>query len=110
MGSPVQFFLILSCLVAVVSDMALVWWAKQAGHPLSYLIAGILLGNAAIVIWAYSMRTGVESAVAITVYALATVIGCSFLGIVIFREPVSIVNAIGMGLGLVALVMVSLKV
>ncbi len=101
--------LICSCIVAVIADMLLVWWAKKEAHPLIFLIGGFILLNIAGFVWAYSMKIGTESAVAITFYALATVIGCAFLGIVIFKEPISMLNGIGMVLGLIALVLVGIK-
>jgi len=104
-----KLILVLSCLIAVVADMFLVWWAKKGTHPVLCLAAGFILLNLAGYIWAYSMRNGIESAVAITFYAIATVIGCSALGVVIFREPLSTVNGVGIVIGLIALVLVSIK-
>jgi multidrug transporter EmrE-like cation transporter len=105
----VRLILIFSCFVAVIADMLLVWWAKQSTHPTPCFILGFVLLNIAGYVWAYTMREGIESALAITFYALATVMGCSFLGVVIFKEPLSRMNAAGMILGLIALVMISLK-
>jgi drug/metabolite transporter (DMT)-like permease len=104
-----KLFLVLSCVVAVTADMMLVWWAKKDSHPLFFLIGGMTLLTISGYMWAYSMRIGNESAVAITFYALATVMGCAFLGIVIFKEPLSMINGIGMILGFIALIMVSIK-
>jgi multidrug transporter EmrE-like cation transporter len=105
----VKLILILSCVAAVVADMLLVWWAKKETHPVACLVAGVVMLNIAGFIWAYSMRQGIESAVAITFYAIVTVLGCSWLGIAIFKEPLSTTNAVGIGIGLVALVLVGLK-
>ena len=102
-----KWILVLSCVVATVSDMFLGWWAKKDTHPVACLILGFILLNLAGLIWAYSMRRGIESAVAITFYALATVLGCSWLGVVVFKEPLSLSNGVGIALGLVALILVS---
>jgi len=87
--------------------MCLVWWAKHPRHPIGYFGGGVALNLIGLAIWAYSMRRGIESAMAITTYSLLTVAGCSFLGIVIFKEALSVINAIGIGIAMVALVMIS---
>ena len=103
-----KIILIASCLVAVAADMLLVWWAKQADHPAWILIFGMILLNVAAVIWTYSMYKGIESATAITFYALFTVAGCSLLGFLVFKEALTAVNAVGIALSLVALVLIGL--
>ncbi len=88
--------------------MLFVWWAKEESHPIFAIILGLVLANIASLVWMYTMREGIESATAITFYALFTVAGCSFLGFVIFKEPLSPVNVTGLILSLVALILISL--
>src|SRR5271157_6044924 len=102
-----KLLLIISCVVAVVADMLFVWWAKKDNHPPFAIILGLVLMNIAGLVWAYTMKNGIESATAITFYALFTVAGCSFLGFVIFKESLSFVNSLGLVLALVALIMIS---
>jgi drug/metabolite transporter (DMT)-like permease len=104
----VKFLLILSCVIAVISDMCLVWWAKNPKHGILFLLIGIVCGVIGLTIWAYTMRRGIESAMAITTYSLLTVAGCSFLGVVTFKETLSVINAIGIALAVIALVLISL--
>jgi multidrug transporter EmrE-like cation transporter len=103
-----RLLLFLSCAIAVVADMLFVWWAKEESHPIFAIILGLVLANIASLVWMYTMREGIESATAITFYALFTVAGCSFLGFVIFKEPLSPVNVTGLILSLVALILISL--
>lgn len=103
-----KLILLTSCVTAVVGDMLFVWWAKEKHHASWFLISAMIFMNISALIWAYSMKAGIDSAVAITVYALFTVAGCSFLGLVIFHETISFVNYIGLLLALVALILVSL--
>ncbi len=103
-----KLLLISSCVVAVIADMLFVWWAKRASHPMWSAIIGIILLNAATIIWMHTMKKGIESATAITFYALFTVAGCSFLGFVIFKEPLSLVNGFGIVLAIVALILISI--
>jgi multidrug transporter EmrE-like cation transporter len=103
-----KLLLISSCVVAVLADMLFVWWAKEDAHRTWLWIVGIILLNIATLVWMYSMRKGIESATAITFYALFTVIGCSFLGFVIFKEPLRIINLLGLLMGVIALVMISI--
>lgn len=104
-----KLLLFFSCIVAVIADMLFVWWAKRDNHPVFAMILGMVLLNIASIAWMYTMRKGIESATAITFYALFTVAGCSFLGFVVFKEPLSLMNGIGIGLALVALVLIGLK-
>ena len=103
-----KIILVASCIVAVVADMLLVWWAKQGDHPTWILVLSLILLNAAAVIWAYSMYKGIESATAITFYALFTVAGCSLLGFLVFKETLTAVNAVGIGLSFIALILIGL--
>lgn len=103
-----KLLLIASCVVAVAADMLFVWWAKRDAHPVWSWIVGIILLNVATLVWMYTMRKGIESATAITFYALFTVAGCSFLGFVIFNEPLSVINSIGLILGFIALILISI--
>ena len=103
-----KFLLIISCVVAVVADMLFVWWAKKDNHSNWAWIIGILLLNIATIVWMYTMRKGIESATAITFYALFTVAGCSFLGIIIFKEVISTLNITGLILALIALFLIGL--
>ncbi len=103
-----QFLLLVSCFVAVIADMLFVWWAKKDTHPTIAMILALVLCNIAALVWSYTMRKGIESATAITFYALFTVAGCSFLGFVIFKEPLSFTNTVGLILAIVALILISL--
>jgi multidrug transporter EmrE-like cation transporter len=103
-----KLLLFASCVLAVAADMLLVWWAKKSTHPSLSLILGLALVNAGALVWAYTMKKGIESATAITFYALFTVAGCSLLGFLVFKEHLTRINAIGLVLALIALVMISL--
>ena len=103
-----KLILLTSCIVAVVADTLLVFYAKTKEHTPWFLIVGIVLMNIAAIVWTYSMRKGIESSIAITFYALFTVAACSTVGIFIFKEQLSTINAIGIGLAIVALVMIGI--
>ncbi len=100
--------MITSCVVAVIADTFFVFYAKGKGHNNLFLIAGLILTNIAALVWAYSMKKGIESAVAITFYALLTVAACTAVGVILFKEPLSPINAFGIILALVALFLIGL--
>jgi len=102
-----RLLLIASCLIAVIADMLFVWYAKHSDHPLWALIVAFVLNTIGCGIWMYTLRNGIESATAITFYALFTVAGCSLLGTVYFKEILSTTNLIGVVLGLIALILLS---
>jgi multidrug transporter EmrE-like cation transporter len=103
-----KIILLTSCFAAVIADTLLVFYAKSKTHHLGFIIAGIALTNVAAVVWAYSMKKGIESSIAITFYALFTVAACSAIGFFVFKEDLSMMNGIGIFLALIALVMISL--
>lgn len=103
-----KIILISSCLLAVVADTLFVLYAKSKSHANWLLISGLTLIVFASAIWAYSMRKGIESTMAITYYALLTVIACSLVGVLIFHESLSPLNIAGIILALIALVMIGL--
>jgi drug/metabolite transporter (DMT)-like permease len=102
-----KLILFSSCIIAVFADMLLVWWAKGKTHPAWSIVVAMILVNVAGLIWAYAMYKGIESTTAIISYSLLTVAGCSFLGYFFFQETLSITNAIGLILGIIALIMIS---
>jgi multidrug transporter EmrE-like cation transporter len=102
-----KLILLSSCLIAVMADMCLVWWAKSPKHPYSYFTIGVVLTMIGLTVWAYSMRRGIESAMAITSYSLLTVAGCTFIGVMVFKESMTTMNMAGIALAAVALVMIS---
>lgn len=103
-----KILLTLSCVIAVFADMSFVWWAKKDSHPILSMILGIFLMNLASLIWMYTMRKGIESATAITFYALFTVAGCSLLGFIVFKEQLSFINSVGLILSVFALILIGL--
>ena len=103
-----KLLLFTSCGLAVIADMLFVWWAKNHSHPLWCIIVGMILLNITGLLWAYTMYKGIESATAITLYSLLTVAGCSFLGYVVFHETLTTVNAIGLALAAIALILISI--
>ena len=81
-----KVLLFLSCILAVFADMSFVWWAKSKEHSAFLFLFALLLSLSAITIWSYSMFKGIESAMAITVYALLTVAGCTALGYLFLND------------------------
>lgn len=55
------------------------------------------------------MRLGMNSATAITMYAVATVIGCTLMGNVLFGEKLSTLNVLGIVIGILSLILVAVK-
>lgn len=103
-----KIILFLSCFLAVIADMMLVWYAKHQDHPVWAYVSGIFLILISTIIWTYSMKMGIESATAIVFYAVFTTIGCAYLGFIIFNESVSILNISGIVLGIISLIMISI--
>ena len=101
-----KIILFSSCILAVCSDMMLVLWSKNIKHEWWLFVGAILLNILGIIIWCYSMRKGIESAQAITIYAIFTVAGCSLIGHILFKEELSTVNVVGLILSLLSVILV----
>ena len=54
------------------------------------------------------MRKGIESAAAITIYAIFTVISCTLVGYFKFHENLSGINLIGLIIGILSLILISI--
>jgi len=104
----VKVILFLSCILAVVADMMLVWYAKHANSSIWFFIIAFLINALGIYIWQYSMKVGIESSMAITTYCLLTTLGCTVLGYFIFGEVLSLVNWIGIFLSIIALILITI--
>ncbi len=103
-----KLLLFISCISAVIADMMLVWYAKhKEASPLLFW-AAFLINAGGIYVWQYSMRKGIESATAITVYCLLTTAGCTALGYFFFSEHLSIINWVGIALAIVALFLITI--
>jgi len=102
-----KFFLYVACLIAVIADMLFVCWAKKSSHSLAILFTATILNLIGTALWTYSLKAGIESATAITVYALFTIGGCSLLGYAIFNKHLTALNFVGLMLAVIALVMIS---
>lgn len=103
-----KLLLFASCLFAVIADMLMVLWAKNQKHQSWLLIIGVFLIMITGVIWSYSIYKGMKVTAAITIYAILSIIGCSFTGIIVFHEQLTIINIIGMIVGIIALIMISI--
>lgn len=101
-----KLLLVLSCIIAVVADVLLVWWSKHPNHPIQAIIWGVILNTIGMGIWTYTMKEGIESATAITFYALFTVTACSLVGTFVFHEHLSIFNIFGIFLAIISLIMI----
>ncbi len=103
-----KFLLFLSCGLAVLADIMLVWFAKTTKMNYLLFIIAFLINAVGIIIWTYSMRKGIESVTAITVYAVCTTIGCSLVGYLYFNEIFSTIKLVGLILGIISLILLNL--
>jgi multidrug transporter EmrE-like cation transporter len=103
-----KLILFLSCGLAVIADMMLVWYAKHKDSSPWLFIIAIMISLSGIYVWQYSMRKGIESAMAITTYCLLTTVGCTILGTLVFNEVLSTANIIGIILSIISLILITL--
>lgn len=97
--------LIASCLIAVVGDNLIAWYAKRPAHSLILLTLGLVCSVAGMLVWAFAMKVGIESSKAITVYAVLTTLSVTALGVFAFGEQLNIRGYTGVVAGIISLLL-----
>ncbi|MEI8338148.1 MAG: hypothetical protein WCF92_03315 [bacterium] len=96
-------------LVAVISEtIADIYFKKWSIENKNYLIVvGMLLYSIGTAIWAYSLRYELLSK-SISIFSVLNLIFIILAGIIFFKETLSIVNTIGIILGVVSIIFLSI--
>lgn len=101
------FFILLTVgiLLEVLGDIFFKKWAIQS--KIVMLIIGALLYFTGTIFWAFSLRYETLSKAGI-IFMLANIILIALAGILIFKENLSLINKIGIALGIVSIILVEL--
>jgi len=100
------FILIFGAVVfETVADVLLKYWAISARS--SFLVEGFVLYILATFVWAISLRYGYLSK-AITVFTILNLIVIVLAGVFLFKEDLTLLNKIGIVLGLVSVILLQM--
>ena len=101
------FFGLVALAVAleVVGDILFKKWSLDSRQALLYL--GLLIYFIGTIFWAFSLRYEYISK-AISVFTVLNLIIISLVGVLYFNEHLSLLNKIGLGLGILSVILIEL--
>ncbi|HLD31772.1 MAG TPA: SMR family transporter [Patescibacteria group bacterium] len=97
------FLIILAAIFEASGDIILKKWATDQKQFL--FVLGIITYLAATVIWAFSLKYEFLSK-AISVITILNLIIVVLVGVLYFKEDLSIINKLGIGLGIISVILI----
>ncbi len=95
----------LAVALEIVADVLFKKWSLESKNLL--LIVGLAIYFAGTVFWAFSLKYEFLSK-AISAFAVLNVIAIALVGVLFFKEDISLLNKIGIGLGALSLILVEI--
>ena len=95
----------LSVVLEVVSDILFKKWATDSKNSLLYV--GLLIYLIGTIFWAFSLKYGYLSK-AISIFTILNLIIIVLVGILYFKENLSLINRIGIGLGILSVILIEI--
>jgi multidrug transporter EmrE-like cation transporter len=89
----------------IVADIMFKKWATENKNLL--MVGGLFIYLAGTVIWAYSMRYNLFSK-AVSIFSILNFIAAILVGVILFKEDLSLINKIGIALGLASIVLIEI--
>lgn len=93
----------LAVLLEVVGDIFFKKWAM--GNKNILLIFGLIIYFTGTIIWAISLKYELLSK-AVSVFAVLNLIIILLVGLIYFKEDLSLINKIGIGLGVLSIILI----
>lgn len=108
LNSQILFFVLIIAATAleILADIFFKQWADLNRTWL--LILGLALYSAGTVFWAFSLRQETLSR-AISIFTLTNLIIITLVGVYFFKEDLSLLNKVGILLGIASIVLIELK-
>jgi multidrug transporter EmrE-like cation transporter len=89
----------------VIGDVLFKYWSINS--KTTFIVIGVLIYSIGTIIWAYSLKFDLLSK-QITIFTVLNLIAVVLVGFFLFKEEVSIVNMIGITLGVISVILVQL--
>lgn len=102
-----SFFLLvtLAVIFEIAADILFKYWSINARDVL--LWGGVALYSVGTVVWAYSLKfEGLSKA--ITIFTVLNLIVITFVGVLLFKEEISLINKIGILFGVISVILLQL--
>lgn len=97
--------IIFAVMFEVIADIIFKYWSINAKGL--FLFIGVILYSIGTVIWAYSLKYEYLSK-AITIFTIINLIAVVLVGLLIFKEDISMINKIGLILGIVSVILIQI--
>ncbi len=97
--------IILAVALEVVGDVFFKKWAIDSKTPLLY--AGLLIYFIGTIFWAISLKYEFLSK-AISIFTILNLIVVVLVGVLYFKEDLSLINKIGIGLGILSVILIEI--
>ena len=92
-------------LLEVIADILFKIWAIQSKSI--YLSLGLAIYVTGTILWAYSLKFELLSK-AISIFTICNLIAVILVGVIFFKEDVSTLSKVGIGLGIVSVILMQL--
>ena len=99
------FLLILAVAIEVVADVFFKKWSIE-GKNILFLL-GMIIYVIATCFWAISLKYGYLSK-AVSIFTVLNLIAVVLVGVIMFKEDLSLLNKIGIGLGIISVLLIEL--
>lgn len=97
--------IILAVVLEIFSDILFKKWAIESRAIFIYV--GLAIYFVGTIIWAFSLKYGHLSK-AISIFTILNLIVIVLVGVVYFKEDLSLINKVGIGLGILSVILIEL--
>lgn len=97
--------IVLAVILEIIGDIMFKKWSIAGNNILLYL--GLLVYFIGSFFWAISLKYEYLST-AISIFSILNLIIIALVGIIYFKEDLSIINKVGMGLGIISVILIEI--
>jgi len=107
MNLKILFFVLIaiSAIFEVFADILFKKWA--IGSKFYFLIIGLIIYFIGTIVWAFSLKYELLSK-AISIFTILNLIILVLAGILVFNESLSIINKVGIALGILSMILIEM--
>ncbi len=103
MKSAFYILIFLAVFFEIIADVLFKYWSINAKN--TFFVLGIILYSIGTVIWAYSLKYE-DLSKAIIIFTIINLITITLVGMLIFKEQLSLVNKIGILVGIISVILI----
>lgn len=97
--------IIFAVIFEVIADILFKYWTLNTKNL--FLVGGVILYSIGTLIWAFSLKYEYLSK-AITIFTVVNLIVVVLVGIFLFKEDLSMINKLGLLLGIISVILIQI--